>query len=288
MNNMEQNGREQGAGSGGAAAHGDLSGGGSGALFGADGGSFSEGWVDRLPADFLPAGEREAFRTHAAKYKSPLDVIKSDFNKEKLLGRRGVTVPGERATPEEVAAYRRAIGVPERAEEYNLRPQNLPEGSTWNDDLARPYAAIAHQHHIPQAAMEALVAENVRQQGLHVNATVEALEQRRAEGLATLQRAWRGDFDKNLDLARRGAALAGVDPQSEGFSDPNVVIAFAALAARTAEDRMVRGGGNGPGALQGGALADDIQTNPGNPLYQRYQEGDEETVRYVRSLRVNR
>jgi len=259
---------------------------GSGGLFGEDGGSFAEGWVDRLPQDFLPAEEREAFRTHAAKYKSPLDVIKSDFNKEKLLGRRGVSVPGERATPEEVAAYRRAIGVPERADGYALKPRDLPEGAGWNDELARPYAEIAHQYNIPQAAMEALVAENVRQQGLQVNATVEALEQRRAAGLANLQQAWRGDFEKNLELARRGAALAGVDPQSEGFGDPNVVIAFAKLAARTAEDKVVRGGGQG--ALQGTALADDIQTNPGNPLYGRYREGDEETVRYVRNLRVNR
>ncbi len=113
------------------------------------------------------------------------------------------------------------------------------------------------------------------------------IEQRKTEGITKLKEVWKGDFEKNIGLAQRGAELAGVDPQSPGFGDPNVVIAFTALMSRTVEDKLIRGG-EGLGALRGAALADDIQTNPQNPMHQKYREGDEETVRYVRALRTQK
>lgn len=246
-------------------------------------GGFAEGWLDRLPEDFLPEEDRDAFRVHASKYKSPLDAIKSDYNKEKLIGRKSIGIPNEKSTPEEIAAYRKAVGAPESADGYQLKPNQLPEGVDWNDDIAKPFAAIAHKYHIPQAAMSELVAAQLAMEGSRASSAVQAAQADLASGREELKKAFGSDFDASILLAQRAAATAGVDPRSIGFNDPAVVKGFVHLAKLLSEDKLNAVPGAG-GVHQGGAnKAKDIMTNPSNPLHEKYRSGDEETVALVRS-----
>lgn len=254
---------------------------GQGGYFDANG-SFVEGWVDRLPTDFLREEDREAFRVHAAKYKNPLDAVKSDFHKERILGRRGVPVPGESSSPEEVAAFRKAVGAPERVEDYQLRPDNLPQGMDWNDDLARPYAEIAHKYHIPAKAMQEMVAIQLSHETARMQQTAVMVERELNTGRTELREAFGSEYDRKISLAQRAAASVGVDARSRGFLDPAVVKGFVRLAEMIDEDRISSGSNS---ALQGGLKrAKDIMTNPTNPYHQKYQDGDEDTVSMVRSL----
>lgn len=241
-------------------------------------GSWEDGVFDRLPENLRDA------RATLEKYPGFPDLVKAHMGLRQRLGKGAdaVLVPGQDASPEEVAAYRKAIGAPDAPEGYTLKPEKLPEGVAWNDDLAKPFAAIAHKHNISQAAMQELVAENLRQQTLQGETVGKMVEERRAENLGKLKEAWGQSFDKNLDLARRGAAIAGVDPNSEGFSDPNVVMAFSKLASKLSEDTLVRG--EAPPTLAGPALAKEIRTNKAHPLHEKYQNGDQDTVDYLRRL----
>jgi len=130
--------------------------------------------------------------------------------------------------------------------------------------------------------MQELVAENLRQQTLQSETVGRIVEEKRAENLGKLKESWGASFDKNLDLARRGAAIAGVDPNSEGFSDPNVVMAFSRLASKLSEDSLVRG--EAPPTLAGPTLAKEIRTNKAHPLHEKYQNADPDTVDYLRRL----
>ena len=72
-----------------------------------------------------------------------------------LIGKK-LGVPTDKSSPEEVAAFRTALGVPESVEEYKFAPSAMPEGMTWSDEMSKPFAAIAHKHGIPPGAMTAL------------------------------------------------------------------------------------------------------------------------------------
>jgi hypothetical protein len=241
-------------------------------------GSWEDGVFDRLPENLQSA------KATLEKYPGFPDLVKAHMGLRQKLGKGAdaVYVPGENASPEEVANYRKALGVPDSADAYQLKPEALPEGMTWSDELSKPYAEIAHKHNIPPSAMKELVAENIRQQGLHGETIGKMVEEKRAENLGKLKEAWGNSFDKNLDLAKRGAAIAGIDPNSEGFSDPNVVMAVSRLASNLSEDKLVRG--EASPTTTGRALAKEILTNSSHPLHQKYVDGDQDTVDYVRRL----
>ena len=73
------------------------------------------------------------------------DLAKSYAELEKKLSQTPV-IPNDKATPEEWAAYRKAIGVPEKSEDYKLEKVQLPE---WTGGVAKEsvdkFLALAHK-----------------------------------------------------------------------------------------------------------------------------------------------
>jgi len=57
--------------------------------------------------------------------KSPDEFFKWVDNLNTTVGKKGVIIPGEKATPEEISAYRSAMGVPAKFEDYEF--DTLPE-----------------------------------------------------------------------------------------------------------------------------------------------------------------
>jgi len=101
-------------------------------------------------------------------------------------------------------------------------------------------------------------------------------------GRTELQRVWGDKMPEKIELARRAAVTAGVDPTSQGFVDPQVVKAIVNLAEKLSDDKLVAGDQTGISSTR--ARARDIMTNQANPLYTRYQEGDSEVVDQVRRM----
>jgi hypothetical protein len=211
-------------------------------------------------------------------------LSKSYQGLEQLLGKKAnaVPVPNEKSTPEEVAAYRKAIGVPDSPEGYKLKPEQLPEGVTWDDNVAKRAAELAHKHNIPAAAMSELMKFDMERAALMNQAAASMIEQQLESGRAELQKVWGDKMPEKIELARRAAVTAGVDPSSQGFVDPQVVKAIVNLAEKLSDDRLVAGDQTGVSSTR--ARARDIMTNQANPLYSRYQEGDPEIVDQVRRM----
>ena len=245
--------------------------------FVAQDGSFTEGWIDRLGGEFSES------RDQLEKFKTLPDVLKSYSYLEKKIGTKGVILPTEKSTPEEVSAYRRALGIPETVEGYELRPEKLPEGMTWNDEVGRQFAEIAHEHGVPAKAMRALAERFAVWQEGTLKAAMDDHEVRVQRGTEQLQREWGGRFDANINKAVTVANRIGLDPRSPGLSDPAVVKALVKFSDMVSESRFV--GGDPHTGMQGGMeRARDIMTNADNPLYERYQRGEAEAVRAVREL----
>jgi hypothetical protein len=211
-------------------------------------------------------------------------LSKSYQGLEQLLGKKAnaIVPPSEKSTPEEVAAYRKAIGVPESPEAYNLKPEQLPEGVTWDDNVAKKAAELAYKHNVPAAAMQEFMKFDMERASLMNQAAAQMIETQLETGRAELQAVWGEKMPEKIELARRAAVTAGVDPTSQGFVDPQVVKAIVSLAEKLSDDKLVAGDQTGASSTR--ARARDIMTNASNPLYLRYQEGDAEVVDQVRRM----
>ena len=211
-------------------------------------------------------------------------LSKSYQGLEQLLGKKAnsVPVPNDKSTPEEVSAYRKAIGVPDSPEGYKLKPEQLPQGVSWDENVAKRAAELAHRHNIPATAMSELMQFDMERAALMNQAAASMIESQLESGRAELQKVYGDKMPEKIELARRAAVTAGVDPSSQGFVDPQVVKAIVSLAEKLSDDRLVEGNQTGISSTR--ARARDIMTNESNPLYQRYQDGDSETVDQVRRM----
>jgi hypothetical protein len=203
---------------------------------------------------------------------------------QRALGRKAQAVlpPTEKSTPEEVAEYRKALGVPESPEGYQLKPEQLPEGVTWDESVAKRAAELAHKHNVPAAAMQEFMKFDMERAALMNQAAAGMIDAQLEAGRTELQRVWGDKMPEKIELARRAAVTAGVDPTSQGFVDPQVVKAIVNLAEKLSDDKLVAGDQTGVSSTR--ARARDIMTNQANPLYTRYQEGDSEVVDQVRRM----
>ena len=239
-------------------------------------GTFAEGWANNLPEDSA------AYKDTLSKYKSVPDMAKALANANALIGKK-LGVPNEKSSPEEVAAFRRSLGVPDSIDEYKFAPDALPEGMTWDDANVKNYAEIAHKHNIPPSAMKALVTEHAKMEHFKMQGMQAMIEKQHVEAVNTLKKEWGGEFEKNIGLAKQAAKIAGVNANSQGFADPEVVRGFVRMAQMMSEDKVGRSM-SGSEFMTGQARAKDIMSNPDNSWHKRYMEGDREAATLVTGL----
>lgn len=239
-------------------------------------GTFADGWTNNLPEDSA------AYKDTLSKYKSVPDMAKALANANALIGKK-LGVPNEKSSPEEVAAFRRSLGVPDSIEEYKFAPDALPEGMTWDDANVKNYAEIAHKHNIPPSAMKALVTEHAKMEHFKMQGMQAQIEKQHVEAVNTLKKEWGGEFEKNIGLAKQAAKIAGVNANSQGFADPEVVRGFVRMAQMMSEDKVGRSM-SGSEFMTGQARAKDIMSNPDNSWHKRYMEGDREAATLVTGL----
>ena len=244
-------------------------------------GSFIPDWTQRLPEDVR--GDAEGLK----KFGNVNDLVRSYVNAERLIGKKGVFIPDEKSTPEQIAEFRKQLDVPEKPEEYAVKPENVPDGMQWNDDLAKPFLEIAHKHNVPKRAMKELTQkfqdmENARMRAGFEMAQAEA-RRKYEEGQRQLESAWGPSTPKQIELVQRAAAKYGTRPDTPGFSDPEIVKFVAKMAASISEDTFVTP--NGAGSSMGPKeRALDIIQNPENAEYKAYRSGHKPTQAKVQDL----
>lgn len=247
-------------------------------------GAFTPGWTERLPDSLKPAA------ADFGKYPDLQKLLEGAWNAKQLVGKRadGVLVPGPDAKPEQIAAFRKAIGVPEKPEGYGLKkPEKLPEGVEWPEDRMAKLAAVAHEAGIPPAALQKIVEFSIAANGEAHSARKLAAEKQKAEFMAAqkseLQKAWGNDMTTKANMAARAAITFGLDPNDGLFDNAKVVMAFAKVGEAMSEDKLVTA--TAVSNLQDPqAQAMDVMKNPNNPHYSRYHDGDRETVAMVQRL----
>ena len=143
-------------------------------------------------------------KVHAKNFTSVTDLAKGHFELRKKLS-SAIVPPGKDAKPEDIAAYRTKIGVPESAAGYKFV---MPDGRQASDADKAFQAKMAETFHGLNVPAETAAGLNKVWNEMQVQAVaahVQALKDNANESLATLKKEWGADERVNMEFANRGA-----------------------------------------------------------------------------------
>jgi PAS domain-containing protein len=147
---------------------------------------------------------------HAKRFNSLTDLVKGNVelrSERDKLKSTAIIKPGKDAKPEEVAAYRKAMGIPEAPEGYKF--PDPPEGQQLSDEAKASRSAWAktfHDHGVPATVAEALIGAFAAEAQQVQEREIAADKRYADEQQAKLDAKWGPDKDKNNEYANRGAA----------------------------------------------------------------------------------
>ena len=150
-------------------------------------------WRAGIPDDLKPIADR---------FTSREDAIRAIQSFQKRDGQ--VRVPGKDAKPEEIAAYHKAIGVPDKPEAYEFF---VPEGATVTDDMkanqvewGKRFQAMGIGKDAAKKLSQFVSEDGKRYQDSLISADKTFAEQQEA----ALRSEWKGDdYDRNKTLANK-------------------------------------------------------------------------------------
>lgn len=250
---------DEGAGEGGAGE--DTSGGGAGEDTAAGAGSDTLG--SALGGDTLAGGAQatdwradlpDDLKDWAKKFTSREAALKSHRELESRLG-KSIVLPGENATPEEIAEFRRkALGVPESPEGYEVKlPDNLPDALKSDEEGTKArlgeFAKAMHEAGAPPAAVQAASDFYHKMLAEAFEGQAQALQSLNEQKVAEIEREWGGDKEANITYGKRAVAMFDQDGQFKEFlnsatidgvqagNHPEFLRMFARIGRAMAEDR---------------------------------------------------
>lgn len=219
-------------------------------------------WYSSLPDEFTleQGGQQVKAKDHPFVKETPdlPSFIRNAFHMKQATG-GGLTKLPAKEKAEEVTKWKSenfpklaAAGLlslpPEKPEGYEIKaPEKLPDGITWNNDLATKAAGLFHKHGLSKEAAGELVALQVEAMTDSVNGMQKSIALTKEQGMARLRSSdgWKTEeeFKTNAELAGRfGAALFAQDPEMEkffsdtGLGNHPLWLRAAALAGRNMQE----------------------------------------------------
>lgn len=179
----------------------------------------------------------ERFTDLAALAKGGLDLRKASSQREGW-----VKLPGDKATDEEKAAWRKAVGLPEGPEGYGLALDKAEaEADPEAVDRFGRLLKVAFDNGAPKGAMAAIVEWYNSENRTIATRELEAWNTAVAQGEQKLRQQWGADYEANAALAARalqhfgGPDVLKLMEQAKVANHPDVMRMFAQIGRMTAE-----------------------------------------------------
>lgn len=159
---------------------------------------------------------------------------------QKLSETRPTALPKD-ATPEQIAAYRKENGIPEKADGYleAVKDLNIPEGDR---EIIAPYLPIMHKHNLSPEVAKELIATRQAETDRQIEARIAEDKKLSTEWQEELRTEWGNQYRgnvaniKNLLTSRFGEEgmerlLTAREPNGDLILDnPGILRALAQLA----------------------------------------------------------
>jgi hypothetical protein len=229
-------------------------------------GKFKQGWDASLPEDL------KEYASEFGKYPDFTELLRGHANKAKLIGQRQqIKPPGPDAKPEEIAAWRKTLGIPEKPEGYQIaKPEKLPEGVDWSDAELQTFQKFAHEQGLTPQQVNALVQYDMNQRGEMFKSGKAKLEGYVTEQRKALETEWGENYGENVERAKKAAGMLGLDVNDPEIGNSSKLIKALHEASKLfSEDKFVSPDSAGKG-LTSEAQAKDIMHNKNNPLYNAF------------------
>lgn len=220
----------------------------SGPLIGADG-KFVAGWSKQL-------GGTDALE---AKFTEPKALVGSYLSLEKLISAKGIIPPGPNATADERAAFHKALGRPDKPEDYGvgkapdkLGDQPFPK-ELWDQARADGFQKVAHEIGLTKEQAAKLAEFDMTTGLARLGKFNEVQQQAREQAETALKTEWGAKFGENLALAKKAAEQAGgADLLAHPLAnDPVFIKAMAKVGAMIVETPAAGARGTQAGASGG-------------------------------------
>lgn len=197
---------------------------------GGDGGAAPTGkWYDALPPDLRPTAE---------KYQTPDDMVKAHVALRQKLS-QGVARPGKDAKPEQIAEWRRQIGVPDRSDEYKF---TAPDGLAVDDKSLAEVREKMHEIGLTPDQFANVMEFWAGRTKAEMDAKAKAVADEAGGTRAELLKEWGpGEFDTRLARAERIVEWLGIGEslQKAGLANNGPIIrALDKIATAMGEDTI--------------------------------------------------
>lgn len=248
---------------------------------------------DDLKADPVVSGWAEK-----ATEKDIPTLIKGYAHAQKRMG-SAINLPGQNAKPEELQALRDKLyqaGVfkapPAKPEDYGLaKPEGLPPGVNWSDEMAGKMAQALHKHGVPKEAIADLMPlyfASLGQQAQLSKATQE-------EGMQALKTEFGDKFEQHLEMGKRIYDSIFKSPEeaqmyeSLGLGNDHRFLAPLLRLAKLGEQdsSFIESLGQAPGAMDGDAARKEyaeIVSNDKHPMHAGLMRRDPVVEKYIDDL----
>lgn len=159
-----------------------------------------------------------------------------------LIGKKGLIVPGEGAKPEEIAAFHKALGVPDKPDDYKF---DTPENVKLDGDRIAAWRKTLHEAGVSQAQANKIVGAAIAEEQGRAKAHQDQLAEWEKQTKIELG----ANFDKEINHARY--ALRELDKdnklsellESTGLGSHPQIVGILARAGALLGERGPRGQG---------------------------------------------
>lgn len=157
--------------------------------------SWPDDWRDKF------AGGDEKLKQMLSRYASPDAVAKAFKEQRDALAKRPAEVPElpENPTEEQLAAYRKAKGVPAKPEDYEFE---VPDGKQLSDteyEILMDFAKNMHGANMPADQVKKISSWFLEYEGVVAQRNAEAAYKARVATEEKLRSEWGGDFKANIN-----------------------------------------------------------------------------------------
>lgn len=219
-------------------------------------------WYEHVSAD-LSEGEKTSLRDYlkASNIKDINSLAKRARDSQQALRDSGrIKLPGENATAEELATFRKALGVPDDAAGYEFKAPVGEDGQpiALDEAMLSRIAESAHKNGVPKAAAEAWVADYIQGE-LDQLATAQRELDAQAQKWVKDQGPEANAKIASIDRAARALNLTREDMQRlrAAWGPEKALNIMARLGEGMAEDSLI-GGGTGKFGVTGAQAQAEI------------------------------
>jgi len=246
-------------------------------------------------AGHFSEGFSEETRNHPSvkKFKSTEDMAKSYVNLETKIGAKGVIIPGEKASKEDIQAYNEALGNYTDTEKVEV--MELPSGTDkriiQTDETKQSFKDLAVKLNLNPTQSKGIQERWLEINNQALKANDATIKENSKATMVTLNKEWGVKTEENIAKANQVAKFAGGDDllnwldKGEG-NNPIVIKALARIGSKLGEDTLGERGIGGLAKTPQEAKIEiqQIRDNPKSAFNDGNHRDHKEAVSYMSSL----